>query len=151
MLKKRYIEITNIQMVESIMYMLDVVKGDDICMVYDGSKSGLNDSLWAPWFALPTIHTMTCSCWITYVSIVDHPIGIDTVNVSCLRFLLLLPRINQGVILTATRMDCNAHTRWFGAGQLPSTSITSTSSRRKDGEEIDIYGGSSPAQTGRLC
>ena len=58
-LKKKYIEITDIQMVESIMYMFDVVKGDDIRMVYDGSKSGLNDLLWAPWFALPTIDTMT--------------------------------------------------------------------------------------------
>ena len=47
-IKKRYIEIIDIQMVELIMYMFDVVKGDDICMVYDGSKSGLNDSLWAP-------------------------------------------------------------------------------------------------------
>ena len=45
MIKKGYIEITDIQMVESIMYMFDVVKGDDIRMVYDGSKSGLNDSL----------------------------------------------------------------------------------------------------------
>jgi hypothetical protein len=24
-------------------------------MVYDGTKSGLNDALWAPWFTLPTI------------------------------------------------------------------------------------------------
>ena len=44
-LKKGYIKITDIQMVESIMYMFDVVKGDDIHMVYDGSKSNLNDSL----------------------------------------------------------------------------------------------------------
>ena len=56
---KGYIEITDIQMVKSIMYMFDVVKGDDICMVYDGSKSGLNDALWACWFTLPTIDTMT--------------------------------------------------------------------------------------------
>jgi hypothetical protein len=26
-------------------------------MVYDGTKSGLNGSIWAPWFALPTIET----------------------------------------------------------------------------------------------
>ena len=58
-IKKQYIEITDIQMVESIMYMFDVAKGDDIRMVYDGSKSSLNDSLWAPWFALPTVDTMT--------------------------------------------------------------------------------------------
>ena len=57
--RKGYIEITDIQMVESIMYMFDVVKGEDIRMVYDGSKSGLNDCLWAPWFALLKIDTMT--------------------------------------------------------------------------------------------
>ena len=28
-------------------------------MVYDGTKSGLNDVLYAPWFALPTVDTMT--------------------------------------------------------------------------------------------
>jgi hypothetical protein len=33
-----------------------VPKGkDDIRMVYDGTKNGLNDSLWAPWFSLPTV------------------------------------------------------------------------------------------------
>lgn len=33
-----------------------VPKGsEDIRMVYDGTKCGLNDQLWAPWFALPTI------------------------------------------------------------------------------------------------
>ena len=48
MIEKGYIEITDIQMVESIMYMFDVVKGDDMCIVYDGSKSGLNNALWAP-------------------------------------------------------------------------------------------------------
>jgi hypothetical protein len=35
-----------------------VLKGeDDIRMVYDGSVSGLNDSMWIPGFALPTINT----------------------------------------------------------------------------------------------
>ena len=38
--------------------MFDVVKGSDICMVYDGFKSGLNDALWALWFTLSTINTM---------------------------------------------------------------------------------------------
>ena len=37
------------------MFVFDVPKGeDDIRMVYDGSKSGLNDALWAPWFPSPT-------------------------------------------------------------------------------------------------
>ena len=44
-IQKGYIEIADIQIVESIIYMFDVVKGDDIHMVYDGSKSGLNDAL----------------------------------------------------------------------------------------------------------
>ena len=57
---KGFIEIADIQMVEQIMYIFDVAKGDDICTVYDGSKSGLKNSLWALWSALPTIDTMTC-------------------------------------------------------------------------------------------
>ena len=41
--------------IDSLMYMFDVPKGEhDIRMVYDGSKSGLNDALWAPWFPLPS-------------------------------------------------------------------------------------------------
>jgi hypothetical protein len=44
----------------SLMFMFDVPKGDnDVRMVYDGSKSGLNEALWAPWFALPTVDAMT--------------------------------------------------------------------------------------------
>ena len=36
----------------------DVPKGkDDIRMVYDGTVSGLNRALWAPWFPLPTIES----------------------------------------------------------------------------------------------
>ena len=58
-IQKGYIEIDDIKMVESIMYMFDVVKEDGINMVYDGSKSGLNNALQAPWFALRTIDTMT--------------------------------------------------------------------------------------------
>ena len=57
--EKGYIKIADLQMVELSMYMFDVVKGYYMCMVYDGSKSGLNNTLWAPWFALPTIDTIT--------------------------------------------------------------------------------------------
>jgi hypothetical protein len=36
-----------------------VAKGlSDIRMVYDGTKSGLNRILWAPWFPLPTVETL---------------------------------------------------------------------------------------------
>ena len=49
--EKRYVEPGTII---SLMSYFDVPKGeDDIRMVYDGSASGLNDKLWAPWFSLP--------------------------------------------------------------------------------------------------
>ena len=45
--------------VESLISFFDVEKGsDDIRMVYDGSASGLNDLLGAPWFPLPTLDTL---------------------------------------------------------------------------------------------
>ena len=41
------------------MFFFYVPKGeDDIRMVYDGTKLGLNKSLYAPWLALPTIDTL---------------------------------------------------------------------------------------------
>lgn len=44
--------------VASLIRFFGVPKGeDDIRMVYDGTKSGLNDALWAPWFPLPTAST----------------------------------------------------------------------------------------------
>ena len=50
---KGYVEVGKII---SLMAFFDVPKGDDdIRMVYDGSASGLNDHLWAPWFSLPTV------------------------------------------------------------------------------------------------
>jgi hypothetical protein len=55
---KGYVELTDIKFVEAMMFMFDVPKGDNIRMVYDGSKSGLNKALWAPWFSLPTIDSM---------------------------------------------------------------------------------------------
>ena len=55
-LDKGYVELCDIQELEAMMYMFSVPKGEtDIRMVYDGSRSGLNESLWAPWFALPTL------------------------------------------------------------------------------------------------
>jgi hypothetical protein len=42
--------------VKSLIFFFDVPKGlDDIRMVYDGTKSGLNAAMWAPWFPLPTV------------------------------------------------------------------------------------------------
>ena len=45
--------------VESLMYMFHVPKGvDDVRMVYDGSKSGLNRALYAPWFHIHSVDMM---------------------------------------------------------------------------------------------
>jgi hypothetical protein len=46
--------------VTSLTSYFSVPKGDqDIRLVYDASKSGLNKSLWAPNFGLPTVDTLT--------------------------------------------------------------------------------------------
>ena len=58
-LDRGYIKIVDIEEIESLMYMFHVPKGEtDIRMVYDGTKSGLNEALFAPWFALPRVDTM---------------------------------------------------------------------------------------------
>ena len=56
---KGYIELIDIKFMDSIMYIFHVAKGDDIRMVYNGSKLGLNAAIYAPWFALPTTKSMT--------------------------------------------------------------------------------------------
>jgi hypothetical protein len=59
-LAKGYIEIVDIELVEAMMFMFHVQKGpDDIRLVYNGTKSGLNELVYAPWFALPTIDSMS--------------------------------------------------------------------------------------------
>ena len=68
MINRGYIEITDIQFVEALMYVFSVPKSDtDIRMVYDATRSGLNSCLYAPWFALPTADTMArwvvCASW----------------------------------------------------------------------------------------
>lgn len=43
--------------VSSLTSFFSVLKGEsDIQIVYNGTKSGLNNCLWAPWFRLPTIY-----------------------------------------------------------------------------------------------
>ena len=45
--------------VQARMNVFDVPKGkDDIWLVYDGTKSGLTDCLWAPWFPLPMFESL---------------------------------------------------------------------------------------------
>ena len=76
---KGYIEIVDLEAVEAMMYMFHVPKGSDIRMVYDGSKSGLNDALWAPWFALPTIDSM--ARWVVAGSwLADNDYGEQFLN-----------------------------------------------------------------------
>ena len=70
--KKGYVEKGTIN---SLMSFFDVPKGhDDIRMVYDGSKSGLNDSLWAPWFPLPTVECLVRSVEPGYY-MADNDVG----------------------------------------------------------------------------
>ena len=58
-MEKGYIELVDIKLVEALMFMFHVPKGEaDIHMVYDGSKSGLNEALYSPWFLLPTVDSM---------------------------------------------------------------------------------------------
>ena len=76
---KGYIEITDLESIEAMMYMFHVPKGQDIRMVYDGSKSGLNDALWTPWFALPTIDSM--ARWVVAGSwLADNDYGEQFLN-----------------------------------------------------------------------
>jgi hypothetical protein len=49
----------DIGLVRSLISFFDVPKGlMDVRMVYDRTKSGLNDVLWAPWFPLPTVESL---------------------------------------------------------------------------------------------
>jgi hypothetical protein len=46
--------------VESLTSFFAIPKGhDDVCMVYDATKSGLNQAIWVPSFALPTVDILT--------------------------------------------------------------------------------------------
>jgi hypothetical protein len=46
-------------LVRSLIEFFEVPKGlTDIWMVYNGTKSGLNEMLWAPWFPLPTVESL---------------------------------------------------------------------------------------------
>ena len=66
---KGYVKITDIKFVEAFLYKFHVPKGDkNICMVYDGTKSKLNEKIYAPWFTMPIINSMTrwviCDSWL---------------------------------------------------------------------------------------
>jgi hypothetical protein len=49
----------DIGLVHSLISFFEAPKGlTDIRMVYDGTKSGINECLWAPWFPLSTIYSL---------------------------------------------------------------------------------------------
>jgi hypothetical protein len=61
--------------IDSLMPFFNVPKGkDDVRMVYDGSKSGLNDCLWSPWFPLPTVDCLVRALQPGY-SMADNDVG----------------------------------------------------------------------------
>lgn len=58
-MEKGYIELVDIKLVEALMFMFHVPKGEsDIRMVYDGFRSILNKALYSPWFPLPTVDSV---------------------------------------------------------------------------------------------
>jgi hypothetical protein len=59
--------------VKSLTSYFPAPKGpDDIRMVYNGTKCGLNHVVWAPWFALPTIEEHLCAVTVgTYMADLD--------------------------------------------------------------------------------
>ena len=58
-LKKGYLRPVTLDETRSLMHYFSVPKGDnDIRMVYDGSKCGLNAATFAPWFAVPTSNSL---------------------------------------------------------------------------------------------
>ena len=77
-IEKGYIEMVDIKLVEALMFMFHVPKGEsDIRMVYDGSKSGLNEALYSPWFHLPTVDSMVrwvvaVTNWCSTIDPVEH-------------------------------------------------------------------------------
>jgi hypothetical protein len=46
------------QFIESLISFFDVPKADDVRVVFNGTSSGLNDAVYAPWFPLPTIRSL---------------------------------------------------------------------------------------------
>jgi hypothetical protein len=57
--KRKYIAVGYVALLTDF---FSVPKGDrDICMVYNGTSSGLNDVLWVPSFPLPTVDSLLCA------------------------------------------------------------------------------------------
>ena len=57
--KRGYLKLVEKDQTKSLMHYFSVPKGeDDIRMVYDGSKCGLNAVTFAPWFSIPTSNSL---------------------------------------------------------------------------------------------
>ena len=58
-----------------LMHYFSVPKGEDIIMVYNGTSRGINSSLWAPNFDLPTVkstlHAVERGTFMAYRDIGD--------------------------------------------------------------------------------
>ena len=46
------------QFIESLISFFDVPKAEDVRVVFNGTSSGLNEAIYAPWFQLPTIRSL---------------------------------------------------------------------------------------------
>ena len=103
-LDKGYIELADIELIESFMHFFHVPKGEeDIRMVYDGTKSGLNDSIWSPWFALPTAESMVrwvvAGLWLANNNLGDcflnFPLHPDLQNYCGIDLSALFPELQE--------------------------------------------------------
>lgn len=58
-LRAVYLVPTQREQIKCLMHYFSVPKGPtDIRMVYDSTRSGLNEATWVPWFGLPTIESL---------------------------------------------------------------------------------------------
>ena len=103
--------------VKSLTAFFAVPKGEvDIRMVYDGTISGLNDSMWVPRFILPTVRTMLRAV-VGYTFMVDADAGDFFLNFNLHSSI----RVYAGVDLTHyDKQNCQGqdtvHKVWKRAG-----------------------------------
>jgi hypothetical protein len=61
--------------VSSLIAFFEVIKVlVDIRLVYDGTKSGLNKAMWAPWFGLPSVDSLL-RCLAPGTFMADNNVG----------------------------------------------------------------------------
>jgi hypothetical protein len=109
--------------VESLICFFAVAKGlSDIRMAYDGTRSGLNAVLWAPWFPLPTVNShLRLVEPGTFMA--DNDIG------ECLHNWMLDERVRKwwGINLTSTLGSSERVWRrwnWCAMGLCPSPYVS---------------------------